>query len=132
MALAITVRNRGIVGDLRYVVAAVAFDAFYASGGEPLTAANLGLDFIDLLQADAPAGYVLSYDYTGAVLRAYRIDVVAGAGVSGADNTLIKSATSTLEVAGTGTAFQVALGEVTATNDMSTDLAAVRIFVVGR
>ncbi|MBI2020209.1 hypothetical protein HYS94_02200 [Candidatus Daviesbacteria bacterium] len=131
MPLTLTERRRGIAGDMRYAVYTVAFDASYASGGEPLTPATLGFDIVHLLEADAPAGYKVAYDYTNRTLRAYRIDVVAGAGVADGNNTLIKSATSTLEVAGTGTAFQVALGEVTATNDMSTDLAAVRLLVFG-
>ncbi|MBI2020208.1 hypothetical protein HYS94_02195 [Candidatus Daviesbacteria bacterium] len=131
MPLTLTERRRGILGDIRYATYDVAFDTLYAAGGEPLTAANVQMESILLLKADAPAGYIIAYDYTNATLRAYRINVVAGTGTQGVDVDLMKSGTSTLEVTGDGTAFQVALGEVTTNADMSTDLASVRVLVFG-
>lgn len=133
MPLTLTERARGVAGNLRYAVYTVAFDSSYASGGEPLTAANMNMDSVHLVEADAPAGYHVAYDYTNALLRAYRIGVAASAIVAGANNTIVKDAAGTgVEVSGTGTAFQAALVEVAATADMSTDLSAVRLFVLGR
>lgn len=131
MALTITGVRSGIMGDLRYRVVDVAFDTTYASGGEPLTPATLSFDQIYFLRAHAPAGYKVSYDYTNATLRAYRIGVETTAAGATANNSLIKSGTSTLEVAGTGTAFQVALSEVTTGTDVSTPLARVSLFIIG-
>lgn len=132
MALTITPLNRGVVGVIRYLTADVAFDNSYASGGESLTAANLGMDTIYLVMATAPVGYEIAYDYTDHLLRAFRIGIAASSIVAGANNTIVKNVAGTgVEVSGTGTAFQANLVEVTATNDMSTDLASVRILVFG-
>lgn len=42
MALTLSEVERGVVGDLRYVIMNVTFDATYPAGGESLTAADLG------------------------------------------------------------------------------------------
>jgi hypothetical protein len=49
MALTITVPDAGrtVIGNKRLVIGTIAFDSSYPTGGEALTAANLGLDKID-------------------------------------------------------------------------------------
>lgn len=47
MAVTVTVINRDVIGSKRYVTADVAFDSQYAIGGEPVTAADFGLEQID-------------------------------------------------------------------------------------
>jgi len=132
MALTITKRFEGVSGDLRYLIADVAFDSSYLSGGESLTAAMLGWDSIRLVMADAAIGYEIAYSYSDSLLHAYRIGIAASSIVAGANNTIVKNVAGTgVEVSGTGTAFQAVLSEVTSTNDMSTDLASVRIIVLG-
>lgn len=131
-ALTFTVQNRGIAGNMRYAVVDVLFSASYATGGDTgMTAAGLGFTTIYLVLFGQDDGYTFRYDYTNGTLFAYRIDVVAGAGVADGNNTIIKSATDTLEVAGTGTAFQVALGEVSNAVDLSTTPGTVRCLVFG-
>lgn len=79
MALTITDVDAGppqqIVGGTagyKAVVKTVTFDAVYATGGgEPLTAANLGLSTILFLIAQPTGGYVFSYDHAAAKLLAY-------------------------------------------------------------
>jgi len=136
MALTITSVNTGVIGDLRYRTVDVAFDTSYDSGGEPLTSATLGLDSIYYLRAKSNAGYLIKYDYTNFTLRVYLVNIAATADgdiVATADNSIVANATNTgIEVSGIGTAFQVVLGEVTATTDLSTALSSVRLFILGR
>ena len=49
MALTITVPDAGrtVIGNKRLVFGTIAFDSSYPTGGEALTATNLGLDKID-------------------------------------------------------------------------------------
>jgi hypothetical protein len=49
MALTITVPDAGrtVIGNKRLVIGTIAFDSSYPTGGEALTATNLGLDKID-------------------------------------------------------------------------------------
>ena len=49
MALTITIPDAGrtVIGNKRLVIGTIAFDSSYPTGGEALTATNLGLDKID-------------------------------------------------------------------------------------
>jgi hypothetical protein len=72
------------IGDLKAVHGIVTFDNSYASGGESLTAANVGLQkilFMSLNQGED--GYVYKYDYTNSKVLAYVSKDPAAAG--GAD-----------------------------------------------
>lgn len=64
-----------VIGGYSYlVVASVTFDSSYATGGETLTAGNLGFPpgaTIVQLNAHPAAGYLFEYDYTNAKLKAY-------------------------------------------------------------
>lgn len=58
-------------------------------------------------------GYLVKWDATAKAFKAFTpVNVIASTGVADANNTLMKSAGGTLEVAGTGTAFQVPAAEV--------------------
>lgn len=132
-ALTLTKNQEGIIGDLRYTNLDVAFSNSYAAGGDTgLTAAALGWNVIYLVIMPSDDGFTYRYDYTNGTVLAYRIDVVAGTGTQGVNTDLMKSGTSTLEVTGAGTAFQVALGQVTAAVDLSTTPGTIRCLVFGR
>lgn len=58
---------------------AITFDASYATGGEALTADDLGLSSIDFVSVEPASGYLFEYDYTNAKVLAYRCAAAAGA-----------------------------------------------------
>lgn len=106
MALTVTVNLKEHWGRKRVVFATLAFDSSYPTGGESLTAANLGLQKIDQLFAvGGGAGYHFDYDLTNSKLLAYYSD---------------------LNAAGDGPDIQVP-----DTTDLSTPLAAVRVMAIG-
>lgn len=73
MALTLSDVKTGVLGDLRYRVMDVTFDSSYPTGGESLTAADLGWDSIIELKARSTTnGYEFSYDYTNHLLKAER------------------------------------------------------------
>lgn len=61
------------------VVKSFDFDSSYPTGGESLTASDLGLGSVVFVLAEPKAGYVFAYDYTNQKLLAYRGDNDAGA-----------------------------------------------------
>lgn len=52
------------VGNLRATIFEVAFDNSYPTGGEALTAADLGLVTIEFVLFEPAAGYTFEYDHT--------------------------------------------------------------------
>jgi hypothetical protein len=109
----------------------IAFDSSYPTGGEAIT--GITGKFKSCLQIlfDNYGGYLFSFDKTNSKLKAFApVNVVAGSGTAATNNYVFKSATATLEVDGTGTAFQVAGAEVLDTTDLS-GLTAVRFFAIG-
>lgn len=155
-ALTITTYERGVAGDLRYIVASIVFSTSYATGGDTgLTAAALGLDRIFVVNFDQPVGYTLSYNYDLGTVLAWRTAAnshvlhfqtsAAANAVTAAANQL-RTAAAAFDVAGvadaTGeggvvTAAQVALAQVTATTNLSTTvvsggLTAVRCVIIGK
>lgn len=121
MALTISNLKRIKLGNAYAVTADITFDKSYDAGGEPLTARNIGLNVLTMLMCEPQGGYTFEYDHTNKKVKAMvPISAAANEGVADANNTLIKGATSKLEVAGTGTAFQVAGQEVTDEADLST------------
>lgn len=93
----------------------------YAAGG--ILATDISAQFKDLLylSVSPKSGYTFEYDKVNNKVKAFApVNVIANTGVADANNTIIKSAAGTLEVAGTGTAFQVVGVEVTGTPDLST------------
>lgn len=55
MALTLTKVDDGVRGDQRYSVYTVVFDSSYPAGGESLTAANVGLSYVDYANVDVVA-----------------------------------------------------------------------------
>lgn len=73
MALTLSDIKTGVAGDLRYRVMDVTFDSSYPTGGESLTAADLGWDsIIELKARSIISGYEFSYDYTNHLLKVER------------------------------------------------------------
>lgn len=72
------------IGGLRGKLLKVTFDNSYASGGESLTPASVGLSEIMFVipQPDANAleGYVVQYDYTAQTLMAFVEESAAAGG----------------------------------------------------
>jgi hypothetical protein len=56
----------------------LAFDSSYPTGGETLTAANLGLAQIDNIQVQPRLGLVFEYDYTNSLLLVYEQGFTTG------------------------------------------------------
>lgn len=110
MAVSVTDVKRGVLGDLKYLIADVTFDSSYPLGGEALTAGTLGLTtiyYMDLTAVRDPDTtdnlLIATYDYTNSKI------------VAGWDNE-----------SGSNSAFV----EVDDTTDISA--YSVRIFVLGK
>jgi hypothetical protein len=77
MALTITTSSNGVdypsgvIGDLKYKVIELTFDSSYATGGESLTASDIGLDQIVLAQIESTDGMSFAYDYTNNKVKAF-------------------------------------------------------------
>lgn len=95
MALTVTKKTPNGVPDViggwtQLAVATVLFDSSYATGGEALTAADLGFPpgcTLVLVNAHPAAGFQFEYDYTNAKLKAYVPGVaIAAAGAATLDD----------------------------------------------
>jgi len=78
MALTITVPDAGrtVIGNKRLVIGTIAFDSSYPTGGEALTAGDLGLDKIDHITFTSD---VVQCYWASDLLLAYYGDNDAGA-----------------------------------------------------
>lgn len=76
MALTLTkVGRANVIGNRDCVIVDVTFDSSYPSGGESLTAADLGLSKIEFVSPGVTdTGYVTRYDYVNSKLLAYDSD----------------------------------------------------------
>lgn len=130
MAATVAVKQRTKFAGLFAVIADVTFDDEYPTNGEALTPNQFGLNTFSFVLPAPAAGYNFEFDHANKKLKAYvPVNAVAGDGVAGDDNTLIKSATGTIEVTGNGTAFQVTMAEVTDKTNME-DIV-VRVLAIG-
>ena len=79
--MALTVDNavKTVFGNKRVRVHDVDFDSSYPTGGESLTASDLGLNKVEFLIAESKSGYTFEYDYTNSKLLAYYVDNNAAA-----------------------------------------------------
>ena len=77
--LTVAIQKRSVFGNKRVRVVDVDFDSSYPTGGESLTAADLGLSVVDIVIPSPKSGYVFEYDYTNSKLKAYWADYDAGA-----------------------------------------------------
>jgi len=67
----VTIVRRSVFGNMRVTIASVDVTSYTASG-EPLSAPNLGLKSVELVQpVSAENPYVFWYDYSGAKLRGW-------------------------------------------------------------
>ena len=138
MALTVTKSGdwSGMMGNLRYAKVTVAFDSSYPTGGESLTAADLGLKTIDFINIESKSGVTFEYDYTNNKILAYVPGMTPGADGAGSllDCPLSGVGSTTSQSVGvvnasTATRFGVML-EVANTEDLST-LTGVRVFAIG-
>ncbi|MEM2125708.1 MAG: hypothetical protein QXQ53_04855 [Candidatus Methanosuratincola sp.] len=70
MSLSITINDHTIFGNKRFVTFTIAFDSSYPTGGESLTAANLGLSSIDFLLVEPAHGLLFEYVHSTSKLKA--------------------------------------------------------------
>lgn len=130
MSATVSIVKRIKMGNAKASIVDITFDASYPTGGESVTPGQVGLEVVQGFICEANSGYTFEYVRSTKKLKALApIGVVAGDGVADANNTLMKSATGTLEVAGTGTAFQQAAVEVANAADLHT--VTTRAFVIG-
>ena len=134
MGATIVVKERTKFAGLFAVIADVTFDNSYPTGGEALTANQFGLNTMSFVLPSPSAGYIFEFNHTAKKLKAFTptaVSVIADVGVADANNTLMKSAAGSIEVAGTGTAFAVnnAATEVANTTNLST--VTVRVLAIG-
>jgi len=71
LAASVAIKNRIKFGNAYAVIADVTFDSSYATGGEEVKPAQLGLRNVFLVQAGNSGGYAFEYDYTNTKLKAY-------------------------------------------------------------
>jgi hypothetical protein len=67
----VTVKKRGKFGNGFVVVADVAFDASYPTGGEALTAQQFGLAVLDFVLPSPAAGYIFEFNHIASKLKAF-------------------------------------------------------------
>jgi len=82
MALTVAVTENILLGNKRLTYGTIAFDSSYPTGGESLTAANLGLTVLDFVLIQTTAGLIFEYDYTNSLVLAYLMGVTTGASAS--------------------------------------------------
>ena len=83
MALTFVDDARSVIRNKRMVVASVTFDSSYPTGGEPLTASDLGLNTIDYLSATTDGSNAVTWDKANNKLKVF---TAAGAEVANAVN----------------------------------------------
>lgn len=73
----------GTFGKHRFVVGTLTFDSSYATSGESLTAAELGLTRLDFIDIQDTVAYKIVYDKTNSKVLAYTrsSDAEVGSGV---------------------------------------------------
>lgn len=141
--MALTVTKTGdwqiTAGNVRMSRVAIAFDASYPTGGESLTAADLGLRVIDFISIQPQSGFVFEYDYTNNKVLAYSQGAAhATAGSATLDDYAVTAGpgvTSGISIsreasAGAATARWGPMKEVGDTDDLST-ITNVRVFAIG-
>lgn len=83
MALTFTEEVRTVAKAERIVVTTVTFDSSYVTGGEPFTAADLGMGRIDFLSATTDGNFAVVWDKANSKLKAF---TNAGVEVANATN----------------------------------------------
>ena len=79
MALTVAVTERGQSGNKLKNRGTIAFDDSYPTGGESLTANQLGLRVVDNVTFEVHEGFGFDYVYGSALVQAFFSDYTAGA-----------------------------------------------------
>jgi hypothetical protein len=93
LSATVTLLNRRKFANAYCNVANVTFDNSYPTGGESITAAQLGLTAIDFVQASPAGGFDFEWDYAASKLKAFKKAVgtimatLSGGDVKGSANT---------------------------------------------
>jgi hypothetical protein len=127
-----------VAGHQNIVVGNFSFDSSYPTGGESLTAADLGLRVIDLMLIQSGhKGISCEYDYTNEKVLAYVPGILTGAAGAGTLDDFpltagpgVSATTSIGLTAGATTLTLGVMKEVTNTNDLST-ITNVRFIAFG-
>lgn len=69
MAVTVTEVKRGVMGDLKYLIADITFDSSYPTNGEALTQATLG--FTTIYHSSGAVAHAASQNPDGAVIVKY-------------------------------------------------------------
>jgi hypothetical protein len=97
MALSLALVRQFVSRGVRTRIWDITWDSSYVTGGEPLTAANLGLNVVQSVLVEPDDGYVFKYLYSTSLLQAFR---TAGFTPAGTINT--PTFTGTAPAASTG------------------------------
>lgn len=71
MAATVTIRKRGKFGNGLIVVADIALDSSYPTGGESITTQKFGLTVLDFVLPSPASGYVFEFDHVNSKLKAF-------------------------------------------------------------
>jgi hypothetical protein len=71
MALTVTKETTGLAGNQYRIIGTIAFDSSYPTGGESLTAANVGLTTLNELELKETSGYTFQWDKANAKVKVY-------------------------------------------------------------
>lgn len=71
MALTIANRKRHFLSNRRLHTGQITFDSSYVQGGEALSARDLALLRVDVVEFETAQGYTFLYDYTNAKVKVY-------------------------------------------------------------
>jgi len=122
MSLTVTLTDMTVVGNKRLHTFKLAFDTSYPTGGESLTAADLGLSSLDFILVEPASGCLFEYDHTNSKLIAT---------YTSASHTHTENTAATYTQNATTAASTAAAGsEVPNTTDLSS-LTDVRGFALG-
>ena len=72
MSLTVTIDSITVMGNKNISLGHIAWDSSYATSGESLVAADVGLTYIDFILVQADEGFTFQYDYTNETLWAYQ------------------------------------------------------------
>lgn len=133
MALTTTFVRRSVFGNRRVTVADVDFDSSYPTGGESLTATNLGMSVLDLVLVSNKGGLIFEYDYTNSKLLAkHPTGGAASTGLAAPTVAVPSGATAVTSTAAQPNLTETAgiAAEVGNTADLST-IEDVRVVAIG-
>lgn len=94
MAATVTIRKRTKYLGMYAVIADVALDSSYPTGGEAVTASQFGLQALQFVLPSTAAGYMFEFDHTNGKIKAVApTSAAAGAGTEVANTTNLSAVT---------------------------------------